>query len=875
MLNNLTKVDIDSIYNEYEEIQGYILRNVRFELDFKIAAQYLQRLLFVLFMIPTLAKNGLIKGRKKEKCSTEEIFTCILNSKHKNRKLQSLVSAFGKKEEKSSFKIGDQEFILQLPINIRTWFSKSYFKNSKTFNELEISRLAEFAFEKINKYDYGVIESLSTIFERDLNYYNFTSTEQVDTENNKIARLLTDRRKKGVFYTPLEITSYMTKKTILSLISQKMTIPLKKLEDLKEIDDSNSIKNLYDILSNLRILDITCGSGEFLLATAKILFELQKSISRKLSLEISDTEVKKTIIENNLFGADLINEALSISRINLWLWFISNQDDTAFDSLVSIDLDFNLVSGNSLIGFVNNHMKEIEDTDEEFIRFLNKKSKKNDFTIDQLIEINPLHWCEKFPAILKEGGFDLVIGNPPYIENKKIRNKIEKGFFSQLYYSAYKLYDIAILFIERALQLLKENGLLSFIITNKFLSTDYGKNIREIILTQSKIHSIIDISYLPVFQDASIYPIILTIEKATAQGRELNLANRFYVSSKIEEFQKLQADSFNKYSRKQIEFFELPKMIFNISSNHEIIQTILNNPSAKKLTLFGKFAYRVLGFTDWNKNIKKITQQRNSDNDFRIIGTTNIKSYSIDYNKPVRLSGKKYSHCFIGIKNMVHKKIFRKPKILIKEIATNLTAAYDPGVFANLTGIYIIIPHDDFLTKNLVLILNSKLMNDIFSSLFSGTHLAGGYLRYNGSYLKEMPIIIPDDLDTQKIFTLLADYLLFLNQIQLARNSSQLTECNSYFESMSNFFVEAVYFNSKLQSTFISKVLAYLGEINFDDWFLKMLEKGASNPEKKSTINTIEQSNLEIIMNSYNKLVKESEIKETIAKMKLPYTSQM
>ncbi len=333
MLKNLTKAEIETIYNEYQEIRDEIIKDIRSDLYGKRVIQYIQHLLFALFMIPTLTKNHLIKSNEKMKCSSEVIFNSILNSRDKKENLHALFTSFGKNQKRTSYIIEDKELIIQLPIEIRGWFSKAYYKERNYFDDLEICKLVKFSFEKIKQYGSNVTESFSTIFERDMNYYDFLSSEEKeDKEKIKITRQLTGRRKKGVFYTPPEIAKYMTEKVILSLLSKKMTISRKELEDIKEIDNNKTLKTMYNVLSNLRILDITCGSGEFLLATARILFELQKNIAGKLSLKVSDAELKKVIIESNLFGADLINEALSISRINLWLWFISNQDNTVFNS---------------------------------------------------------------------------------------------------------------------------------------------------------------------------------------------------------------------------------------------------------------------------------------------------------------------------------------------------------------------------------------------------------------------------------------------------------------------------------------------------------------------------------------------------------------
>ena len=859
MLENLTRDEIELIYVEYKEIRDELIQDIRSDIYGKRAVQYLQHLLFALFMLPILTENDLIKSTEKDKCEAEEIFDEILNSRNQDEVLHELIISFGKHQKISSFTIGNQELIFQIPIKIRTWFSKSYYKNYNYFNEIEISKLAKFAFYKIKQYGSCVTDAFSTIFERDLNHFDFVTLNEEDKEM-KINRLLTDRRKKGVFYTPTEITSYMSEKTILSLINKKMDNSIQSIETIKKIDDRKTLKTLYDNLVKLRILDITCGSGEFLIAVARILFDIQRSITKKISVEISDAEIKKSIIEGNLFGVDLIEEALSISKINLWIWYISNQDTKTFNFSFSLDLNFNLITGNSLVGFVTNYKKAIIDPDEGFLTFLNEKDKKNNFTIDELANVKPLHWCERFPNVLSEGGFDLIIGNPPYIEIKKIRNKTEKEFFSQLYFSAYKLYDISILFIERGLKLLKEGGVLSFIITNKFLSTDFGKNIREIILTQSKIESIIDVSYLPIFQDASIYPVVLTIAKSMKLTKKENLENQFIVSAKIEDVKELKTDSFGKYHRKQIDFYRLPKMIFNVSANLELIQSIMNNPLAKKLDTYGKFAYRVFGFTDWNKNVNLITENRQSDKDFRIIGTANVSPFSISFHKQVRLSKKKYDNPFLKIRDEKQINLFKQPKLLIKEVATELTVAYDFGNFANLTGIYMFYPHNPDMMKILTLLLNSDILNIVFSSMFSGTHLAGGYLRYNGSYLKELPIIIPEDVKFRSILTKLANYHLFLAQNQQLNENTEVGDALLILKNLSKFIVDSVYFESDLKPSILATLDSILEEINFENWFLELYSEYSKSAETNFLERKTNLDLLKKVLASIEKLENNNEI---------------
>ena len=135
-----------------------------------------------------------------------------------------------------------------------------------------------------------------------------------------------------------------------------------------------------------------------------------------------------------------------------------------------------------------------------------------------------------------------------------------------------------------------------------------------------------------------------------------------------------------------------------------------------------------------------------SKNDLRFIGTTNVRSFEIDFRKQIKIAGNRFTSSYMHYNQKFKDiwEIFKQPKLLIKEIAKELTVAYDPGFYANSTGIYMLASNKINL-KYLLLILNSKLLNFYFSSLFGSTHMAGGYLRFNGSYLKQLPIIQPKE----------------------------------------------------------------------------------------------------------------------------------
>ncbi|GAH77577.1 unnamed protein product, partial [marine sediment metagenome] len=218
-------------------------------------------------------------------------------------------------------------------------------------------------------------------------------------------------------------------------------------------------------------LDPACGSGAFLIQAFDYLYKEGQFVNDELAKlqkgyrQIFDLD--KHILTNNIFGVDLNEESVEITKLSLWL-------KTANKERELTELDENIKCGNSLI-----------DNPE----IAGKKAFK---------------WAEKFSNIMVNGGFDVIIGNPPYVRVQNLSHE-EIDYFKKIKKTAFKRVDISILFIELANTLLKSNGFISYITSNQFLSTEYGEKTRKFILDNFKIIEITDFGDLPVFQDALTY----------------------------------------------------------------------------------------------------------------------------------------------------------------------------------------------------------------------------------------------------------------------------------------------------------------------------------------------------------------------------------
>ncbi len=341
---------------------------------------------------------------------------------------------------------------------------------------------------KLSEYDYASevdVNILGHIFENSLNELDEIKAQ---LEGQEIDKSKTKRKKEGVFYTPKYITKYIVENTVGKLCEEKKTelgiVEEDYFTDKKR--QKQTIKGLIEKLEayrkwllQLTICDPACGSGaflnqalDFLITEHKYIDELQAKLFGD-AMVLSDME--NSILENNLFGVDLNEESVEIAKLSLWL-------RTAQPNRKLNDLNNNIKCGNSLI-------------DDPAIA--GDKS---------------FNWQKEFPKIFDKGGFDVVIGNPPYVRVQQLDYQTI-DFLKTHFKTALKRIDISLCFIELSKKLIKKDiGITSFITSNQFLTTEYGKEMRAFLLSDYHLNECVDFGDMPIFEGALTYVSIFTFK---------------------------------------------------------------------------------------------------------------------------------------------------------------------------------------------------------------------------------------------------------------------------------------------------------------------------------------------------------------------------
>ncbi|MCX6009431.1 MAG: N-6 DNA methylase [Chloroflexi bacterium] len=270
------------------------------------------------------------------------------------------------------------------------------------------------------------------------------------------------RKEQGIYYTPRFVTDYIVEQTVGRFLKE----------------------HSHNEVLNLKILDPACGSGSFLIRAYDELLNYHADKRGKPVSGLDQWE-RLPILTGNVFGVDLDMQAVEIACLNLLLRSLARRDTLP-------PLAGNIRCGNSLIS----------GSEDELKAYFGKDWR----------EKKPFDWDKEFADIMAKGGFDIVIGNPPYVGFHGFTD--EKDYLRDKYQSAQGRFDVYLPFIERGTLLLKEGGLLGFICPTNFMKRQHGQALRKLLKNNYKILQIIDFQHEQIFEQALNYTCIIIVEKS-------------------------------------------------------------------------------------------------------------------------------------------------------------------------------------------------------------------------------------------------------------------------------------------------------------------------------------------------------------------------
>jgi len=387
---------------------------------------------------------------------------------------------------------------------------------------------------------------IESIIENLFNRFNFTVTEStpldievaVDPEmlGKIFEELVTGRHETGSYYTPKPVVSFMCREAVKGYLGSQL--PSESPESIERFVDEHhpeGLKNpepVLEALRKVRLCDPACGSGAYLLGMLHELIDLRACLFATSNLDaISTFDRKLQIIQKNLYGVDLDPFAVNIARLRLWLSLAVEYEGDNPPPLPN--LDFKIEAGDSLTvaapslgldqGFRKPLLDEYLKLRAEFLTAhhnhkteLRKRIAEIRTTIHGWAHtgsaVDGFDWAVEFTEVFTDGGFDIVLANPPYVRMELF--KPIKPVLRQNYPHVHaERADLYCYFYARGLELLRQSGMLVFISSNKWFRANYGAKLREYVSKTCHVLSITDFGDLPVFEGATAYPMIFVSQK--------------------------------------------------------------------------------------------------------------------------------------------------------------------------------------------------------------------------------------------------------------------------------------------------------------------------------------------------------------------------
>ena len=622
--------------------------------------------------------------------------------------------------------------------------------------------------------------------------YNFTIDEndpddaEVGVDPEMLGRifenLLEDNKDKGAFYTPKEIVSYMCRESLIAYLQTGIEDETTK-EAIRQFVTTHEVQehlpeNTDQLLKDVKICDPAIGSGAFPMGLLKELFLCRTALEGISQHQAA--EIKKHIIQQNVYGVDIERGAVDIARLRFWLSLIVDEETPQ----ALPNLDFKIMQGNSLLEqykgvdlsrvtksqeatndfsqqsvdgdlFANAELPEmLRDMLSEYYDCTDHKEKlalrarivsnvKQQLYEQRInVDLGELDlsgnnqfflWHTWFHDVFSKGGFDIVIGNPPYVLIQTLKNEELENTYKRKYSVASYKIDLFHLFIEHGYNILKKDGVLTYINPTTYLTNNYTQPLRDLILKKTSVLGIINISD-DVF-DASVNTgIEILLKKEPESSTLLCYYNAEFVDSSF-----------------LINLISAAKQIDYLETEKHIIQPIYSDDA-------NRIAQKIEQQTDVLKNHATVNfgmQLRNRkffEND--VVVSYDAKSLTAYHRKC--LTGKdifnyysvwQHRYCFFNEEarcggcwtESVHN---AKNKIVIRQVGSTPVCGIDTEGLAVLNSAFMIVCKD-YDPFGVLGIINSKLMRFYWSQRFEDKRKT--FPKIKGSYLELLPILPPSN----------------------------------------------------------------------------------------------------------------------------------
>ena len=513
------------------------------------------------------------------------------------------------------------------------------------------------------------------------------------------------RKKDGIFYTPDYIVRHIVNNSLGGYLGEKED-ELKKKYNLAgmrtdagyEKRERQAYTDYQQLLQNIKVLDPACGSGAFLVYVYDYLLSENKRVADILqdNTFYSSDLYARQILTDNLYGVDLNEESVEITKLSLWL-------KTAEKNKSLQGLDSTIRTGNSLIS-------------------------------DPTVEPDAMDWEKTFPEVMDQGGFDVIVGNPPYVQLSQggIDEKIRTHLLNRYQTSGGRL-NTYIFFTLLALELLSEDGRMGFIVPNTLLTQDYYKEARKLILEGSTIEQIVEYPDMP-FEDATVENISLLLSKKSVPGKK-----PLY-------FDVISQTAQNAMPVRSLDQRTYHKAKFNVFSLRGDVVTDAIDALAKTTTFADHYNINQAIALKGDRKASIVDSPSPDGEYYKLLDGRNISQYHVEW------SGNWLEYDVSRIHSCKRKDIFlADEKLFFRRTGVSIIAAYDDQQFFALNTLIVVTPRDEtapLSLKALLVVLNSSVLNHYYGRKFKSTKTVFSEIQARSVGALPLPAKISDFNDT-------------------------------------------------------------------------------------------------------------------------------